>query len=135
MAARAGGDPAAKRRELEALRIVAKREAMGFQRHLDRRAADAALDARGAARGVHFQHAIEVAHVEADRAGEVLADRRLDAADDRRAGAERNDGDSPGPRPVEQGGDVGFARGQSHEVGRVGEVAGEGAHGLGKDLP
>ena len=49
MAARAGGDPAAERRELEALRIVAQGEAMRFQRRFDRGAADAGLNARGAA--------------------------------------------------------------------------------------
>ena len=90
--------------------------------------ADPALDARGAARRVDLEHPVEAAQIEADRAGVGLADRRLDAADDRGAAAERNDGDLRAARPVEHGGDVGFALGQGDEVGRVGEVAREGAH-------
>ena len=58
VAARAGGDPAAESRELEALRIVPDREPVRFQRRFDRRAADAGLDACGAARLVHFEHAV-----------------------------------------------------------------------------
>ena len=134
MAAGAGGDPAAQGRELEALRIVAKREPMGLQRRLDRRAANAALDARGAARAVHLEHPVEMAHVEADRPGVAVADRGLDAAHDRGAATERNDRDFRAARPVEHGCDVGFALRQGDEIGRVGEIAREGAHGLRKGL-
>ena len=80
----------------------------GFKRRLDRRPADAALNARGAARRVDLEHPVEMAHVEADRAGIAVADDRLDAADDRRAAAERNDGDLRAARPIEHGRDVGF---------------------------
>ena len=58
---------------------------MGFERRLDRGAAHAGLNARGAAGDVHFEHAVEMPHVEADSAGEAVADDRLDAADHRRA--------------------------------------------------
>ena len=80
MAAGAGRDPAAQGRELEALRIVADREAVRFQGRLDRRPAYAALNARSAARVVHLEHSVEMAHVEADRARVAVADDRLDAA-------------------------------------------------------
>ena len=134
VAAGAGRDPAAEGRELEALRVVADGEAVRFQRRLDRRSANAALDARGAARAVHLEHPVEMAHVEADRASIAVADDRLDAADDRRAAAERNDREFRAARPVEHGGDIGFGLRQGNEVGRVGEVAREGAHRLGIGL-
>ena len=71
-----------------------------------------------------------MAHVEADRAGVAVADRRLDPADDRGAAAERNDRDLRAARPIEHGRDVGFALRQGDEIGRVGEVARERAHGF-----
>ena len=134
VAPRAGGDPAAERRELEALRIVADRKAVRFQGRLDRRAANAALDARGAARAVHLEHAVEMAHVEADRSLVSVADDRLDAADHRGAGAERHDRDLRPARPIEHGFDVGFGLGQRDKVRRVGEVAVKRADGLGVRL-
>ncbi len=128
MAARARRDPAAEGRELEALRVVPDGEPVRLQRRLDRGPADPALDASGAARRVDLEHAVEMAQIEADRAGVAVAHMRLDAADDRGAAAERNDGDLRLARPIEHGGDVDFALRQGHEVGRVGEVAREGAH-------
>ena len=128
VAAGAGRDPAAEGRELEALRIVADGEAVRLQGRLDRRPANAALNARGAARRVDLEHPVEMAHVEADRAGVAVADGRLDPADDRGAAAERNDRDLRAARPIEHGRDVGFALRQGDEIGRVGEVASEGAH-------
>ena len=84
-------------------------------------------NARRAARLIDLEHAIEPAQVEADGAGVGLADRRLDAADDRGAAAEGDDGDLRPARPLEHGRNVGFACRQGDEVGRVGEVAREGA--------
>ena len=103
---------------------------MRLQRRLDRRAQDAGLDARGAANRVHFEHAVQAPHVEADGARITIADDRLDASHHRRTGAKGNDGDSCAARPVEQCGNVSFRLGQRDEIRRVGEVAGEGAHGL-----
>ena len=128
--ARAGGDPAAERRELEALRIMTQGEAMRLQRRFDRRPKDAGLNARGAARRVHFEHAVQAPHVEADGACVAVADQRLDAADHRRAGAERHDRNFRSACPVEHSGDVGFGLRQRDEIGCVGEIAGEGAHGI-----
>ena len=130
MAAGARRDPAAQRRELEALRIVPDGEAVRFQRRLDRRSPDAALDSRRPARLVDLEHPVQAAHIEAHRAGIGAADRRLDAADDRGAGAERNNGDLGAARPVEHVGDIGFVLGQGDEVRRIGEVAREGADGF-----
>ena len=81
-----------------------------------------------------FEHAVQTPHVEADRGLVRVADDRLDAADHRRAGAERNNGDLRAARPVEQRGDVGFGLGQRDVVRRIGEIAGEGAHSLGVGL-
>ena len=92
---------------------------MRLQRRLDRGAQDAGLNARGAAGGVHFEHAVQAPHVEADGARVSIADDRLDAAHHRRAGAERNDRDLRAARPVEHGGDVGFGFGQRDEVGAL----------------
>ena len=134
MAAGAGRDPAAERRELEALRIVADREAVRFQRRLDRRAANAALDARGAARAVHLEHAVEMAHVEADRAGVSVAD----------AGSTPPTTEEPPPNgmtatfaPPAQSSTASMSAslfGRATRVGRVGEVAAKRAHGFGKGL-
>ena len=96
--------------------------------------ADPALDPRRAARRVDLEHPVQAPHIEAHRPGIGVADRRLDAADDRGAAAERNDGDLRAARPVEHGGDLGFVRRQGDEVGRVGEVAREGADRLGIGL-
>ena len=130
MPAGAGGDPAAQSRELEALRVMPDGEAVRLQRRLDRGAANASLNARGAARRVDLEHPVQAAHVEADRPGEGVADRGLDAAHDRGAGAEGYDGDVRAGRPVEHGGDIGLVLRQSDVVRRIGEVAGEGANGL-----
>ena len=69
--ARAGRDPAAGGRELEALRIVAQSEAMRLQRRFDRGPPDARRELPAAAAGKVFtsEHAVEMAQVEADRAG------------------------------------------------------------------
>ena len=88
VAARAGGDPAAERREAEALREVAQREAVRPQLVLERRPVDAGLDARGAGGRVDLEHAVEAVHGDGD---DGVGVRRVDAPDHRRAGAERDD--------------------------------------------
>ena len=128
--ARPGRDPAAERGKLEALRIVPDREAMRLQRRLDRWASDAGLDARGPTGAVDFEDTLEPTQIEADDARIAVANGRLDAPDDRGAASEGNDGDVRSARPVEHRAHVRFPRGKSHEVRRVGEVAGIGANGL-----
>ena len=73
MAARARRDPAAQGRELEALRVVPDGEPVRLQRRLDRGPTDPASDARGAARRVDLEHAVEMTQIEADRAGVAVA--------------------------------------------------------------
>ena len=93
VAARAGGDPAAQGRELEALRVVADGEAV---RPSAASSAGPWMPAwMRAARlvAVDLEHAIEAAQVEADDAGIEVADVRLDAADDRGAAAKGDDGE------------------------------------------
>ena len=130
MPAGARRDPAAEGGEFEALRIVPDGEAMRPQRCLDRGPANAALDARGTARHVDLEHAVEAAHVEADCAGIGVADRGLDAAYDRGTAAERNDGDPGAARPVEHGRHLGLVGRQGDEIRGVLEVARKGAHGF-----
>ena len=76
VAARAGGDPAAERRELERLRKMAQREAVRAQLVLERRTEHAGLNARRARAAIDLEHAIETAEIDADRAAVVAADRR-----------------------------------------------------------
>ncbi len=67
VAARAGGDPAAERREAEALREVAQREAVRAQLVLERRAVDAGLDAGRARHRVDLEHPVEAVHGDRSR--------------------------------------------------------------------
>ncbi len=108
MAAGARGDPAAERRALEALGEVAKREVVRLERRLEGRPEDAALDARGPAGAIDFEHLVQTLQIEADGAGETLAHRRLDPADHARAGAERDHGCARVRRPLQESNDVVF---------------------------
>ena len=131
MAAGAGGDPAAERGELEALRIVPQRQPVRAQLRLERRPEHAGLDARRAAGAVDLQHPGEPFEVERQRRGVAGADRRLDAADDARAAAERHDRDVAARGPVEQVDDLGLAARKGDPVGHVRHVAQPHAQAVG----
>ena len=66
--ARARGDPAAERRELEGLRVEAQRQPVLGELLLQARAGRAGLDARGARDVVDLEHAVHRAERERDRA-------------------------------------------------------------------
>ena len=68
VAARARGDPAAERRELERLRVEAQRQPVLGELLLEPRAGRAGLDARGARDRVDLEHAVERAQVDRDDA-------------------------------------------------------------------
>jgi len=67
MAARASSDPAAERRALETLRKMTKRDSVRLQLRFQRRTECAGLDARGARRLVHFEHAAKLTQVDRHR--------------------------------------------------------------------
>ena len=72
---------------------------MGLELRLERGAKDAGLDAGGARGAVDFDDAVQMPQIERDRRpARGALDRRLDAADDAAAGAEREE-QRPGRRP------------------------------------
>ena len=127
-------DPAPEGRELEALRVVTGREAMGLQCGLDRGTAHAGSDARGTAGPVDLNDTVETTQIEADGGRVAIADHRFNAADDRGAAAEGDDGDIRSARPLHHGGHIHLVRGNGDEIRRVGEVALKGTNSLGIGL-
>src|SRR5439155_23336041 len=91
--------------------------------------------ARGARRAVDVEDAIEPREVERDGAPVAVADVGLDAADDARASAVRDHRRAPGRRPVEHSPSVVLRAREGDQVGRVREVATEGAHDVAERLP
>ena len=104
---------------------------MRLQRCLDRWATNAGLDARGPA-GLCRSRGPGRADARSRLTAPAIPvpNGRLDAADDRGAAAEGNDGDVRPARPVEHGTHVRFVRRKGDEVWRVGEVPGIGTNGL-----
>ena len=90
VAAGAGRDPAAERRELERLREVAQRQPVLAELLLEPRAGRAGLDARRARDRVDLEHAVERAAGRSTTAPRSRPRPRLDAADDARAAAVRD---------------------------------------------
>src|SRR5205807_6755219 len=88
MAARAGRDPAAQCRVLEALWEMTQAQRVRLQLSLERRAKHPSLDPGGAGGAVDLQHPVQVPQIEGDRrsAGGAV-EPRLDAADDTAAAA------------------------------------------------
>ncbi len=123
--------PTPEGRELEALRIMTGREAIGLQRGLDRGAAHTTLDARGTAGLVDLNDAVETTQIEADCGLIAIANDRFNTADDRGAAAEGDDGDIRFARPLHHGGHLRLARRNGDEIRRVGKVALKGADSLG----
>ena len=128
VAARPGREPAAERGELERLREEPQREATGPELVLQVRPEHACLHQRRPAGRVDLQHPAHRAEVEADRAGVLVADSRLDPTDDRRPAAEGDDGDPGVAAPVEDLGDLGLAGGPDDQVRDGVESAEQRAH-------
>ena len=117
-----GREPATEGRELERLREMAQREAVRPQRRLECGPVDACLRPGRSRLTVDFEHLIELAQVDAHRAGVLVVEVALHAADDRRAAAVRDRRHAGVAAPVEQRHDVGLVAGARR--GRaVGEVA------------
>ena len=99
---------------------------MGLELRLERGAKDARLDAGGARGAVDFDDAVQMPQIERDRgAARGAFDRRLDAADDAAAGAERDQRGLSAARPIGDRGDLCFVARVSDDVGRVFVKTGE----------
>jgi hypothetical protein len=123
VAARARGNPAAQRGELEALREVPQGQAVRLELRLQLGPQRAGLDARGAAGAVHFQHPAQALHVERNRAGITAADGGFDAAAHAAAAAIGDHRDVVARRPVQQVDDGLLVIRIGHPVRRLGHVA------------
>ena len=134
MAAGAGRDHAADRRHREALREMAQGEAVGLQRRFEIRHPRAAADARGAGRPVDLGHAGHAHRGQRDRRRVAVADLRLDAADHRAAAAERDQRRPGVRRPVHDRQHLLFGLREGDDVGNVGRLPVEHAHGVGQRL-
>src|SRR5437870_7538604 len=134
VAAGAGRDPAAERRELERLREVAEREPVRPELLLERGAEYAGLDARRARGAIDLEHAVEAGEIQGDGAGVARADGRLYAAHDARAASVRDDRRVRSRAPLEHGRDLLFRLREGDQVGRVREVAAQRAHHVAEGL-
>ena len=128
VAAGAGRDPAAERRELKRLREVAQRESVGAELLLEPRAGGAGLDPRRQRHRVDLEHAVERLQVDGHHARMVPAAGRLDAADHARAAAERDHRRARRQRPFEHGLDLGLVARMGDHVRRMVEPPPERPH-------
>ena len=120
MAARPGRDPAAQCRIFEALRKMPQGQGVRLELRLERGTKDAGLDAGGARGAVDFDDAVEMPQIERDRRpARGAVDRRLDAADDAAAGAERDQRRLRAARPIDDRGHLGLVARVGDDIGRV----------------
>ncbi len=101
VAARARGDPAAERRELETLREMSQGQPMRLELRFEFGPERAGLDARRTADGIDVEHLIEPFEVERHRACVAFAEPCIDAAAHAAAATVRNHRDVLRLRPVE----------------------------------
>ena len=101
---------------------------MRFELCFERRAKDAGLDAGGARGAVDFDDAVEMPQIERNRRpARGTLDRRLDAADNAAAGAERDQRGLRAGRPIGDSGDLAFVPRIGDDVGRIVVLTGEPA--------
>ena len=132
---RTGDNPPTHRRSLERLRIEASRQSVVLQLFLELWAGGACAHPRRTGGGIDLDDPAEVLEVEADHAGPVRADVRLDTADDAGAAAVRHDGHVVGGTPVEDRDDVRFGCWPEHGVGRVVDAAYDASHNVAVGSP
>ena len=128
VAARARRYPPAQRRPFERLREMPQRQAERLQLRLQRRAQRARRDPRGPRGTVDFQHPLQVAKVDADRAGIAVTHIGLDPADHAGATAERDRRRAGLAAPVQHRHQLVLAAREGHEIGRVRVIPAEGPH-------
>ena len=110
-------------------------ERMRLELRLERGTKDAGLDAGGARGAVDFDDAVEMPQVERDRRpARGALDRRLDAADDAAAGAERDQRGLRAARPIGDRGDLCLVARIGDDIGRVVVLTGEPARIIRKRL-
>ena len=129
----AGGDPAAQRRELEALRIMAQGETVGAKLRLQSWPVGPGLDTRRAGHAVHFQHLVQCRKVYGDDA--VVALGRLEPGHGGAAPAVGYGGVAVGGAPVQHRRNFVLGSGMSHHVGWVGELEVVGADAVAEATP
>ena len=134
VAARASGQPATERRELERLREEPQRQAVRPQLVLQPRPEHAGLDPGRPTGAVDLEDAVEPAEVEADDAGVVPVQARLDSADDRTAAPVRDDRDLRPRTPVEHVDHVPLVDRPHHQIGDVAQIAGQVADDVAEGL-
>ena len=118
----AGGDPAAERRVGEGVGEVAEGPALGVELLLEPRAEDAGLHARQPRGLVDLEQPVHPAEVDRDD-GPRLLPRRLEAAGDARAAAERDHDGVRLERRAQDLDDRGLVAGPHDDVGHPAEVA------------
>ena len=119
---------------LEALREVAQRQSVLPELSLDVRPTGACLDPRGPAGAIHLEHLVEFLQVDRHRAGVAAADRRFDAAHHARTAAEGDHGSTGVAGPVQDADDILRRFRVGDQVGRLGDLAPEHPHRVGKRL-
>ena len=124
----ARGDPAAERRVLERLRVVAQRQAVLAQLLFEPRPGGARLNASRLRDRIHVEHAVEPLEVDRDDAREAVADGRLDATHHARPASERDRRRAALLAPVEHGLELSLVPRVSDHVGKMVEAAAEGPH-------
>ena len=132
MAAGARDDPAAERRELKTLGIVAQRQPLRTELILQRGPVDASTDPCRATRAVDFVNFVEAFEIERNRRGISITNRRFNATDHARPAADRNDGDIVAASPIENGDDLFFVLGKSDEIRRIRHIAHPHSQNVGK---
>ena len=109
-----------------------QRQSVRSQLALQRRPVDAGLDARRARVLVHFEHSVEVEHIDRHGAGITLADCRFDAADGARSATEGNGGGVGTTTPVQQVNHIPLVAGKGDHVGGIGEIPPKGTYLVGQ---
>ena len=122
-----GRDPAAEGRVLERLREVAQGQPVLGELLVERRAEHPGLDPRRPRDRVDLEHPVERAEVDRHRARVVVADPRLDPADDAGAAAVGDRRGAGVGAPREHRLDLGLVARAGDEVGRVLEPAAKAA--------
>ena len=115
-------DPAAERRVGEGVGVVAEGPAAGVELLLQARAVDAGLHAREPRGLVDLEHPVHAGEVDGDDGARLVA-RRLEAAGDARAAAERDHDRVGVERGAQDLGHLGLRAGAHDDVGHAAELA------------
>jgi hypothetical protein len=135
MAPGTGRDPAAQRRPLKRLWVMAQREAVRLQLRFEGRSERPGSDSRGAGSTVDLEHAVKMAKIEADGAAVAVTDIGFDAAGHAGAAPEGNDRDAGAAGPFEDRCHLLLVARKRNEIGCVPVVTAKRAHEIAKRSP